>query len=177
MKHSAFSSKWGPSRLLSLVLQALRLLYSDSTQLCGVEHGVHTRPVKFSHFQNRPVTRNEPGPKQVNEAFPRSLWYGLKVIFKKWPLSLTCRLRMRVRWESGKHRLSACYLKVSVLLLGSLTSVQWAQSDCNISSSLGGNPFPLMRIKSVNKEGPAPSLMFIEPTTGAWTHPAYLSDT
>lgn len=177
MKHPAFSSKWGPSRLVSLVLQAFRLLYSDSTQLRGVEQGVHTRPVKFSHFQNRPVTRNEPGPKQVNEAFPRSLWYGLKVIFKKWPLSLTCRLRTRVRWESGKHRLSACYLKVSVLLPGSLTSVQWAQSDCNISSSLGGNPFPLMRIKSVNKEGPAPSLMFIEPTTGAWTHPAYLSDT
>lgn len=131
MKHSAFSSKWGPSRLLSLVLQALRLLYSDSTQLCGVEHGVHTRPVKFSHFQNRPVTRNEPGPKQVNEAFPRSLWYGLKVIFKKWPLSLTCRLRTRVRWESGKHRLSACYLKVKRPAAGLLdfspVSSEWLQ--------------------------------------------------
>lgn len=177
MKHPGFGSKWGPTRLLSLVLQALRLLYSDSTQLCGVEHGVHTRPVKFSHFQNRPVTRMSQDPNKSIKAFPRSLWYGLKVIFKKWPLSLTCRLRTRVRWERREHRLSACYLKVSAPLPGSLTSAQWAQSDCNISSSLGGNLFPLMRIKSVNKEGPAPSLMFIEPTTGAWTHPAYLSDT
>lgn len=53
MKDPAFSPKLGPSRLLNLVLQALCLLYFDSPQLRAVGHGVHTRPVKISHFHRQ----------------------------------------------------------------------------------------------------------------------------